>query len=188
MSTVKPMSHPRPTAEQPAPQPRGWLGRNWRRIFFVLIVLPLLAATGAYFYKFGPMIFNERYRTAVDFLKKNDRVRTELGEPITTGLIPRPSGDVLADEVRLTFEISGPKGVANVAMFARKDSGSWGFPTLDVTPKQGTGSRIALSDAINHELGDDTPPAAPVTEPVKQAAPTQAPSSMDVNIPIPDEK
>jgi hypothetical protein len=170
-------------------KPRGWWGRNWKRLFLSLFVLALLGAGGGYFYKFGRILISEPYHQAIADLKLSPEVKKLLGEPLQDNWFP--IGGVNSDlgEARFTLKVHGPKAAdgqapkAEVAVQGRLVTGKWGFTQFEVRPE--SGQPFSLVDEITEREGSDVKRFDPnaIQPPLPK---TQSIAPPDVKIEIPD--
>ncbi len=179
------------------PSRRGWFRRNWKRMLGGLLLLLVVGAVGGYFVRFGPILFSQPYREALDFVVREPQVIAELGEPIKRRGIQdwTPSGMITGEDgngqAQLNFSVTGPKGQAKVAITARLVQGDkeWGYPNFQVTlPGE---KQLSLVDAINKTKPGDTPKFDPNAEGSKPPRTKEAPPDVDIkldDIPMPDKK
>ena len=173
---------------QTTPPQRGWFKRNWKRLFGGLLLLFIAAAVGGYLAKFGPILFSQPYREALDFVTGYPQVTDALGEPVKRRGIQdwTPSGTITGDddtgEANINFSISGTKGQAKVMIAARKVKGDkeWGYPTFQVTLPGD--KQLNLVDAMNKTKPDEMPKANEGA--VKPATTTQATKEQDIIIDV----
>jgi hypothetical protein len=176
------------SVKQSSPPERGWFKRNWKRLIGGLLLLLIVAAVGGYLAKFGPILFSQPYREALDFVTRYPQVIDALGEPIKRRDFQdwTPHGAVTGDddngEANLSFSVSGPKGKATVGVAARKVKGDkeWGYPTFQVTLPGD--KQLNLVDAMNKTKPDETPKAN--TGVVKPATTTEASKDQDIIIDV----
>jgi len=164
-------------------------------VLLAILLLPVLAATAGYFYKFGPLIFSEPYAAAIQELRQSPQVTAALGQPVQTDWIPRPSGEVRSEdgEARLMFPINGANGLkANVSLQARLIDKRWGFSVFEVEPVGG--KSFSIVDEINAREGNDVAKfGSKESEPMKPPTVSEAKPEQNINfdtsdLPTPDGK
>jgi hypothetical protein len=166
------------------------------RVLLILVVLPLLAGGGFFLYKVGPVMFSQPYRLAIDEAKLSQKLKEQLGEPLTSGWMPNGTVDTDAGEARFNFTVKGSKpGKADVMVSARRADGKWGFSQFDATLAMGTGAdgkRLNLMDEVSKRMGVDTPTFDAKTTSAPPVKIEEAPPSANINIPdipaMPDQK
>ena len=145
----------------------GWLGRNWKWfvplvVFMVFALLALVAV--ALFAKFvgkGELLeiyradkiikASEPYRMAMEELQADPQVIERLGEPVEVTEYASGSVDIISEDgkeagnANFYFDLTGPKGTANVACQGKMIDGSWGLSTLAVTFADGKRHLVEIS-------------------------------------------
>ena len=152
----------------------GCLGRNWK--WLVPLLLLICVGLFVYFVTEGALVkawladrsikASEPFQMALENIRDDAEVVKQLGEPLEpTG---QASGEVrtetdngksLSGNANFYFDITGPKGTANVACQGKMIDGKWGLSTLTVTFADGSRHSVEVSDA------DDSLEDAPAWSP-----------------------
>jgi len=88
---------------------------------------------------FGAIKSSDAYRGARATAERDPRVIEVLGSPVKEGLWVAGNVNVRdhTGEANFEFPIRGPKGRARVHAVATKESGTWRYSELTVTPSNG---------------------------------------------------
>jgi len=126
-------------AVTPPPQKSGCV--KWGLIGCLGVILMIAVFAGVVVtIVFGTMKTTDVYRGARRSAERDPRVIQALGSPIRPGLWV--SGNINVEGRRgdadITFPIHGPKGKASVHAIATKQSGTWHYAELTVTPANGS--------------------------------------------------
>ncbi len=152
----------------------GCLGRNWK--WLVLLLLLICVGLFVYFVTEGALVkawladrsikTSEPFQMALENIRDDAEVVKQLGETLEpTG---QASGEVrtetdngksLSGNANFYFDLTGPKGTANVHCQGKKIDGKWGLSTLTVTFADGSRHSVEVSDA--DDSLEDAPPWSP---------------------------
>ncbi|HLM57018.1 MAG TPA: cytochrome c oxidase assembly factor Coa1 family protein [Pyrinomonadaceae bacterium] len=155
--------------QQPAQQPKGCWGRNWKWLVPSGCLVLLIGVGGvAALIVFGVMSAvksSEVYRGSLAIAQSHPAAVERLGEPIKDGWFV--TGNINFQNERgnanLDIPLSGPKKSGRLIVQARYEGGEWLYEKLDLTPEGG--ETISLLDRRLRGLSDEVEPAADVPPP-----------------------
>jgi len=112
--------------ENAAPQP--WLGRNWRWIALLALVLALIGGALAVM----ASISSEPKQMAISAALSNPDLLDLVGEPVRTGWFTRGSIDIgpVSGSADLAISVSGTKAKGTLYATAVKSAGVWKLTSL----------------------------------------------------------
>src|ERR687894_695514 len=127
--------------QQPAQQPKGCWGRNWKWLGPGGCLVLLIGVGGvAALIVFGVMSAvksSEVYRGALSIAQSHPAAIERLGEPIKDGWFV--TGNINFQNERgnanLDIPLSGPKKSGRLVVQARYEGGEWLYEKLDLTPE-----------------------------------------------------
>jgi TonB family protein len=162
--------------QQPAQQPKGCWGRNWKWLVPTGCLVLLIGVAGvAALIVFGVMSAvksSEAYRGALSIAQSHPAAIERLGEPIKDGWFV--TGNINFKNERgnanLDIPLSGPKKSGRLVVQARYEGGEWLYEKLDLTPEGD--KTISLLDRRLRGLADEVEPDAgvpPLPPPVPTA-------------------
>ncbi len=152
----------------------GCLGRNWKWLVPLLLLICVVLFVS--FVTKGELVktwladrtikASEPFQMALEKLRADPEVVKQLGEPLEpTGQASGEVGTETADGKPATgnanfyFDLTGPKGTANVHCQGKMIDGKWGLSTLKVTFADGSRHSVDVSGA------DDSLEEAPAWSP-----------------------
>lgn len=139
-----------------------WFGRNWKwftplLVVLLLILFGLLVGRGEIMNMLlsgMKLRSSEPYKLALEAVQADPAVIAKLGEPITPG--GTLSGNLTDTDSQFFFDVTGPKGTAEVSAQARTFGNTWSFSQLEV--KFADGSQVSIKTA-SEEGGLEEAPA-----------------------------
>jgi hypothetical protein len=119
---------------------RGWWSRNWLwfvpTVLLVFIVLCCGCPVGIFGVAYNK-VFEQVTSQAMPKIEANERLRQELGEPITSAFWPLPAFQLEERDMDVRWNIQGPKGEAKAHMKARLMKDRWETVILEVVLADG---------------------------------------------------
>lgn len=126
---------------------RSWWGRNWFWVVPIGCLTPFAVCAGLIALiltlVFGQLKSSEVYKEAVNRAREHPEVQAALGTPISEGLIPFGSLQIINDtgSAYLQIPLSGPKGSGSLRVVASRAGGKWTISSL-VLDVAGSGEHI----------------------------------------------
>jgi hypothetical protein len=149
------------------------------RWLLVLLLLILLGGGAIYWSLFTRVLHLDVVQTAMQEIRADKGLRSDLGQPIEVFGWRPPSARIESTEKDVRWNIAGPKGEAKAHVSARLMQGKWEIVQLEVTLPNGKRMSIAGSGDSDAEAPRYEAPKAGTkkTEPNMPAP--------EINLPIP---
>jgi TonB family protein len=176
-------THPQAQFGGPAPQRKGWWGRNWKWFVptgcLVLIVGLVAFVAAVVLIAMTAIKSTDVYRQALARARTDAEVVEHLGEPIKDGWFVKGSVNTAGSHGYADFEIpvTGPKKKGTLYATALKEGGEWQFTTLELAV-EGMEGRHSLLEPVAPPAPPDytsevesggVPPPPPLTRPSANA-------------------
>ena len=139
----------------------GCLGRNWKWLVLLLLLICVALSVVKLTQNARHIKNSEPFQMAMEKIRADAEVVKQLGEPLKPSWLPtgEVSSEAKVGNANFYFDLTGPKGTANVACQGRMIDGKWGLSTLKVTFADGSRHSVEVSDA------DDSLDEAPAWSP-----------------------
>jgi hypothetical protein len=160
-----------------------------KRVLKWLLGIAIVALAGGgifYNYKYGAILRSAPYQEVLKVVTNSKQIQDQLGTPIQ-GISWFPAVNLIEEadrgDAQLYFEVSGPKGIANVQSKASKRADGWAITDLKVKIKD---QEVNLMPEVSATITDGAPKFDPNAKPIDPVVipPPMLPNGTDINIEI----